>query len=121
MGFSSNRDLLAACLWAGATVVAVAVSDVVFLRTVLGAPMVFLVSGHALLRAIGARTTSWSEHLTYAVGASLAVGTAGGFALNAADSLTPLSWAIWFWVVTVGASLAAAGRRDAVDIPARPG
>jgi hypothetical protein len=83
--------------------------------------MMFLVSGHALLRAIGARTTSWSEHLTYAVGASLAVGTAGGFALNAADSLTPLSWAIWFWVVTVGASLAAAGRRDAVDLPAWPG
>jgi hypothetical protein len=121
MGFSSNRDLLAACVWAGATVVAVAVSDVVLLRTVLGAPMVFLVSGHALLRAIGIGTTSVAEHLASAVGASLAAGIAGGFALNAAGFLTPLGWAVWFWTVTVGATLVAVGRRDAPDLPAWPG
>jgi hypothetical protein len=56
--------------------------------------MVFLVSGHAVLRAIGVRTTSLPEHLAYAVGASLAAGIAGGFALNAAGSLTPLGWAV---------------------------
>ena len=77
MGIPSNRGLLAACLWAGATVAAVAVSDSVLLRTIMGAPMVFLVSGHAVLRAIGVRTTSVSEHLAYAVGASLAAGIAG--------------------------------------------
>jgi hypothetical protein len=121
MGVPSNRDLLAACLWAGAMVAAVAVSDGVLLRTILGAPMVFLVSGHAVLRAIGVRTTSLPEHLAFAVGASLAAGIAGGFALNAAGSLTPLGWAVWFWAVTAGASLVAAGRRDAPDLPAWPG
>jgi hypothetical protein len=91
------------------------------LRTVLAAPMVLLVSGHAVLRAIRVRTASMSEHLAYAVGASLASGIAGGFALNAAGFLTPLGWAVWFWAVTAGAALVAAGRRDAPDLPACPG
>ncbi|MER8509636.1 DUF1616 domain-containing protein [Mesorhizobium sp. M0027] len=99
---------------------AVAVSDSVLLRTALGAPMVFLVSGHTVLRAIGIRTTSALQHLVYAVGASLAAGIAGGFALNAAGFLTPLGWALWFWAVTATAALVAAGRRDTPDLPAWP-
>jgi uncharacterized membrane protein len=121
MGAPSNRDLLAACLWAVTAVAAVALSDSVLLRTVLGAPMVFLVPGHVVLRATGTRTASVSEHLAYAVGASLAVGIAGGFALNAARFLTPLGWAIWFCVVTAGTALVAARRGDAPDLPAWPG
>jgi hypothetical protein len=121
MGAPSNRDLLAACLWAVITVAAVALSDSVPLRTVLGAPMVFLVPGHVVLRAIGTRTTSVSEHLAYAVGASLAVGIAGGFALNAARFLTPLGWAVWFCAVTAGTALVAARRGDAPDLPPWPG
>src|SRR5258708_14856963 len=122
MGAPSNRDLLVACLWAAATVAAVAVSDGVLLRTVLGAPMVLLVSGHAVLRAIGVKTTSVSEHLAYAVGASLAAGIAGGFALNAASFLTPLGWAVWFWAVTAVAGAGAATRPRAPPLPslARP-
>lgn len=120
MGIPSNRDLTVACLWAGATVAAVAVSDSLLLRTVLGVPMVFLVSGHAVLRALGVRTTSALQHLAYAVGASLAAGIAGGFALNAAGFLTPLGWAVWFWAVTTAAALVAAGRRDAPDLPTWP-
>ncbi|MER8974389.1 MULTISPECIES: hypothetical protein [unclassified Mesorhizobium] len=81
--------------------------------------MVFLVSGHAVLRALGMRTTSVSEHLVYAVGASLAAGIAGGFALNAAGLLTPLGWAVWFWAVTAAAALVAV-RRDAPDRPPWP-
>ncbi|MER9082601.1 hypothetical protein [Mesorhizobium sp. M0895] len=79
--------------------------------------MVLLVSGHAVLRALGVRTTTVSEHLVYAVGASLASGIAGGFALNAAGFLTPLGWAVWFWTVTAAAALVAI-RRDAPDLPA---
>ncbi|MGX5844811.1 hypothetical protein ACWGTI_29335 [Mesorhizobium sp. ArgA1] len=120
MGIPSKRDLLAACLWAAAAVAAVAVSDNVFLRTLLGAPMVFLVSGHSMLRAIGVRTTSVPQHLTYAVGASFAVGIAGGFALNATGFFTPLGWAMWFWAVTTAAALVAAVRRDTPDLPAWP-
>ncbi|MER9248428.1 hypothetical protein [Mesorhizobium sp. M0590] len=82
--------------------------------------MVLLVSGHTVLRAIGIRTTCVSEHLAYAIGASLAAGIAGGFALNAAGFLTPLGWAVWFWAVTAGAALVAAGRRDAPDLPSWP-
>jgi hypothetical protein len=120
MRICSKRDLLAACLWAGAAVAAVAVSDNLLLRTALGAPMVFLVSGHTVLRAIGVRTTSALQHCVYAVGASLAAGIAGGFALNAAGFLTPLGWAMWFWAVTAAAALVAAGRRDTPDLPAWP-
>ncbi|MGX9574049.1 hypothetical protein [Mesorhizobium sp. f-mel] len=82
--------------------------------------MVVLVSGHTVLRAIGVRTTSALQHLVYAVGANLAAGIAGGFALNAAGFLTPLGWAVWFWAVTVAAALVAAGRRDTPDLPAWP-
>ncbi|MDH2347390.1 hypothetical protein [Bradyrhizobium sp. SSUT77] len=120
MGIPSNRDLRAALLWALATLAAVAVSDSLLLRTILGAPMVFLVSGHAVLRAIGVRTASITEHLAYAVGASLAVGIAGGFALNVAGFLTPLGWAIWFCAITIGAALVADGRSDAPDLPPWP-
>ncbi|MER8638071.1 hypothetical protein [Mesorhizobium sp. M0854] len=98
---------------------AVAVSDSLLLRTSLGAPMVLLVSGHAVLRALGVRTTSASEHLVYAVGASLAAGIAGGFALNAVGFLTPLGWAVWFGTVTAAAALVAV-RCDAPDRPAWP-
>ncbi|RWE84615.1 MAG: DUF1616 domain-containing protein [Mesorhizobium sp.] len=116
----SKRDLLAACLWAGAAVAAVAFSDSALLRVALGAPVVFLVPGHTVLRAIGVSTTSALQHIVYAVGASLAVGIAGGFALNAAGSLTPLGWALWFWTVTAAAALVAAVRRDTPDLPAWP-
>ena len=120
MRISSKRDLAAACLWAGAAVAAVAVSDSLLLRAALWVPMVLLVPGHTVLRAIGVRTTSALQHLVYAVGASLAAGIAGGFALNAAGSITPLGWAMWFWAVTAAAALVAAVRRDTPDLPAWP-
>jgi uncharacterized membrane protein len=100
---------------------AVAVSDSMFVRTILGAPLVFLVSGHTVLRAIIiGRTTSVAEHLACAVGASLAAGIVGGFALNATGFLSPLGWAVWFFAVTVGATLVAVGRHDVPDLPAWP-
>jgi uncharacterized membrane protein len=120
MRFSSNRDLLAACLWAVATMVAVSFSDSILVRTVLGVPLVFIISGHTVLRGIGIRTTSVAEHLAYAVGASLAAGIAGGFALNAAGCLSPLGWTVWFCAVAVGATLVAVGRRGAPELPAWP-
>jgi hypothetical protein len=121
MSAPRNPDLLAACLWATATAIAVAVGDSVLLRTVLGVPMVFLVSGHTVVRAIGVTTTSLAQHLAYAVGASLATGIAGGLVLNAAGLLSPLGWAVWFWAMAVGASLVAAVRHDAPDLPPWPG
>jgi uncharacterized membrane protein len=121
MDVPSNRDLSAACVWATATMAAVVVGDSVLLRAILGVPMVFLVPGHTVLRAIGVKTASVPEHLAYAVGASLASGIAGGLVLNAIGFLTPLGWAIWFWSVTVGASLVAAVSRNAPALPPWPG
>ena len=63
MDAPSNRDLSAACVWATAMMAAVAVSDSALLRAVLGLPMVFLVPGHTVLRAIGVKTASVPEHL----------------------------------------------------------
>ncbi len=110
MNGPDHRDLSAACVWATAMLAAVAVSDSVALRAVLGVPVVLLIAGHAMLRALGVRAASLPEHLAYAVGASLAAGIAGGLVLNLAGLLTPLGWAVWFWAVTLGASLAAVAR-----------
>ena len=113
-----NRDLPAACIWATAMAVAVAVvGDGTPLRVLLGLPMAVLVPGHVLLRAIGMKTSSALEHFIYAVGASLAAGVAGGFVLNVVSWLTPLGWAVWFLAVTAGASWVAARRLDAPDLP----
>jgi hypothetical protein len=60
------------------------------------------------------------EHLVYAVGASLAVAIAGGFALNAMDVLAPLGWCAWFWSVTILASLVAALHGEDSDLPSWP-
>lgn len=112
MDAPSNRDLSAACVWATAAIAAVAVGDHVLLRAILGLPMVFFVPGHTVLRAIGVKIASASEHVACAVGASLAFGIAGGLVLNAIGFLTPLGWAIWFWTITLGASLIAARSRE---------
>src|ERR1700733_7780684 len=117
MDAPSNRDLSAACVWATATMAAVVVGDSVPLRAILGLPMVFLVPGHTVLRAIGVKTAWLPEHLAYAVGASLACGIAGGVALNVVGLLTPLGWAIWFWAVTLGTSLIATSTRDGPALP----
>jgi hypothetical protein len=120
MNAPSHRDLSAACVWATALVAAVTVSDSVLGRAILGVPMVLFIPGHALLRAIGVKTTSLAEHLAYAVGASLAAGIAGGFALNAIGFLTPFGWAVWLWTVTIGASLITAKRHEIADLPSWP-
>ncbi len=114
-----NRDLVAACLWTAATAFVVATSDSALLRGVLGVPTVLFVPGHPLLRAIGIRTSSPLEHLIYAVGASLAAGIAGGFALNLFGLLSPSGWALWFFVVAMAASLVA-GRRATPALQLRP-
>lgn len=120
MGVRSDKDLSAACAWATAMVATVALTDSTFLRATLGVPMVLLIPGHAVLRALGVRSPSLPEHLAYAVGASLAAGIAGGLVLNALDVLTPPGWAVWFWIVTVGASLSARMRREASGLPPWP-
>src|SRR6202012_1017708 len=114
----SNRDLSAVCIWATATMAAVAIGDSVVLRAILGLPMVLFLPGHAVLRAIGIKTDSVPEHIVYAVGASFAFGIAGGLVLNALGFLTPLGLAVWVWAITLGASgIAARGHETPVLAP----
>ena len=105
-----NRDLRSACLWAIALAIAVILFEGTTVRAVLGLPMVLLISGHTLLRAIGIRADSPVEHLIYAIGASLVAGIAGGFVLNAIGLMTPLGWAIWYLLVVTSASALAIRR-----------
>jgi uncharacterized membrane protein len=115
-----NRDLRGACFWAIALAIAVAVFDGAAVRMLLGLPMVLLISGHTLLRAIGVRADSLAEHLIYAIGASLVAGIAGGFVLNAAGIMTPMGWAIWYVVVVTAASALAIRRFGAAAPPFWP-
>jgi hypothetical protein len=111
MRASSNRDLLAACLWASLAVVAVYATDSALPRTVLCAPLVIGIGGHTLLRGLGISAGSTADHIVYAIGASLVVGIAGGLTLNAVGLLSPFGWVAWFWIVVLGSSVAAV-RRD---------
>lgn len=113
----NHRDLLIACLWSSLAVFVVAATDNVILRTVLCFPLAILICGHTVLRALEIGTASTAEHLAYAVGASLVVGIAGGMALNMAGMLSPLGWAIWFWLVVFGSSLAAVRRGGLTRTP----
>ena len=117
MNPSENRHLLAACLWAAATVIAVASSDSSLLRTILGVPLVFVATGHVLLRAMGVRSSSTLEDLVCMAGLSLVAGIAGGFVLHASGLLTPLGWAAWFGTVVILASIIAARGRTVSDLP----
>ncbi|MGB8277886.1 MAG: hypothetical protein WCF20_08160 [Methylovirgula sp.] len=105
MTANRNNDLLAACVWAVLTLLVVRFTDSVFLRALMSAPLLFFLTGHALLRAIGPIRTSLSEHVAYALGASIAICVIGGFVLNWAAWLTPVGWAVWLAAVTCSAAL----------------
>ncbi|WP_043749833.1 hypothetical protein [Methylobacterium nodulans] len=110
---------MAACLWAGLMVAAALFTDSPVLRTALGVPLVFLIVGHTVLRAVGIPTVTLTQHLTYSVGASLASCILGGFALHFAHGLNPIGWAIWMWGVTALATVIAGIRRTTPALPPR--
>lgn len=106
-----HRDLMAACLWAVATLLAVLFVEDALVRAIVSAPLLFFLTGHVVLRAIGFVGLSLPEHIAYAVGASIAVCLAGGFFLNWVGCLTPLGWAIWLAAATGSATLIALCRK----------
>lgn len=117
MSRTRNADLLAACAWAAATVLAVASTDNFFVRAAMGVPLIFFVTGHTILRAIGLVRASLIEHAVYATGASIAACLAGGFLLHWLGHLTPLGWALWLAAVTGVATVVARIRhRDAAPL-----
>jgi hypothetical protein len=117
-----NRDLVIVFIWSITMLLAVFTDTSTFsvvLRGLLGVPLVFLLTGHAVLRAIGFITPSTAEYVVYAVGVSIATSVAGGFLLNQVALLNPIGWAMWFMAVTGGAMFVA-GRSDAVVVMVLP-
>jgi hypothetical protein len=121
MRAAKNCDIVASSLWAGLAVGAVCLTDSSVLRMALSVPLVFLIVGHTVIRALGVPTTTLTQHLTYAVAASLAACILGGFALHFAHGLNPTGWVIWLWAVTIVATLIAACRRTTPALPPRSG
>ena len=105
---SKRLDLTAGFWWALLLLLTVLVTDNSIIRLVLGLPLVFLFTGHTVLRAIKpVKTAGLLEHSVFAVGASIAVCVGGGFLLNAVSMLNPVGWAIWLITVNGIAALVA--------------
>jgi hypothetical protein len=97
---TSHRDLMGACLWALAAVLAVLFFDDTLIRIIVCAPLLLFLTGHAALRALGPIGGSPPERVVYAVGASIAICLVGGFLLNWIGYLTPLGWVLWLAAAT---------------------
>jgi hypothetical protein len=101
-----NGDLVGIFFWTVATLLIAFTVDrdssvlTLGLRLLIATPLVFFLTGHTVLRAIGFAAPSLLAYIAYAVGASIAVCVAGGFVLNLVSSLTPIGWAVWFVFVT---------------------
>jgi len=104
MARNRNLDLVGICAWAAIMVIAVGHSEYQPLRLVLALPLLLFFTGHAVLRAVGPRAGSRTEHAAYAIGLSIAVALAGGFLLNSLGALTPLGWALWLNAVVAASS-----------------
>jgi len=83
--------------------------DSVVLRTIFALPLVFVLPGYALVRAVFTRREiGITERLLFSVGLSLALTILGGVLLNLTPwGLQPVSWAVWLWSLTAAACLAA--------------
>ena len=101
-------DLTAGFWWALLLLFAVLVTDNFVIRLLLSLPLVFLLTGHTVLRAVKpVQTTELLEHLLFAAGASIAICVGGGFLLNTISMLNPVGWAMWFIAVNGVAALIA--------------
>jgi uncharacterized membrane protein len=105
---SKRVDLTAGFWWALLLLLTVLVTDNFIIRLILSLPLVFLLTGHTVLRAIKpVQTAGLLEHSVFAVGASIAVCVGGGSLLNTVSMLNPVGWAIWLIAVNGIAALVA--------------
>jgi uncharacterized membrane protein len=101
-------DLTAGFWWALLLLLTVLITDNFVIRLILSLPLVFLLTGHTVLRAIKPVQDSGPlEHSVFAAGASIAVCVGGGFLLNTVSMLNPVGWAIWLIAVNGVAALIA--------------
>jgi uncharacterized membrane protein len=74
------------------------------IQSVLAIPLLFLLVGHTVLRAVGFTTVKLTEYVAYAIGVSVSTIVGGGFILNMIGALTPTGWAIWLLAVIAATS-----------------
>jgi hypothetical protein len=96
-----------------AAVVSIAANDVV-LRAAAAATLVLFLPGCAVLRLLRPQSAFSLYHLVSAVGLSMALSIAGGFALHVLGAMSAGGWAVLLGAITVGAAVAA----DRVAAPA---
>jgi uncharacterized membrane protein len=105
---SKRLDLTGGSWWAFLLLLTTLITDNFVIRLILALPLVFLITGHTVLRAVKpVQTTGLLEHLVFAAGASIAICVGGGFLLNTVSMLNPVGWAIWFMAINGVAMLIA--------------
>jgi hypothetical protein len=103
-----RRFFLLCSVITGVSLLAAILPAPAILRIGLALPLVFVLPGMALLRALGLRFTR-SAQAPIVVGISMAITVLGGLALDWLGGLTPLGWAAWlggFSTLAAGASRA---------------
>jgi len=89
-----------------------------YVRTLVALPLIFVVPGLVMLRALRVELTA-SGRQVLIIGLSMAVTVLGGLLLSLGSWLTTRGWLLWFGAVTLGGTLFTVGRSSAAPIPWR--
>lgn len=101
-----RRFLLLCSAVACASLIGAVLPVPAILRTLIALPLVFVLPGAAMLRALDLRFTPYA-HAPIAVGLSMAITVLGGLALNWLGGLTSFGWTLWLGSVSILAAVAA--------------
>ena len=97
-------DSLAIAFFAVSAAIVVVLSSDPILRTLCGLPLVLLLPGYAIVRAVLPEVRGTLAGAVFAIGLSIAVTVFSGFALHSLRAMSPAGWAFALGVVTVLAS-----------------
>jgi hypothetical protein len=103
----------------GAALVMMLLPAPAILRMVFALPLVFVLPGLTMLRALNVRFTP-TAHGPLVVGLSMAITVLSGLALNWLGGLTPFGWAAWLGGLSILLALAPQPVRDTAGRAPRP-
>jgi len=92
-----------------------AVDAASYVRTLVALPLMFVLPGLVMLRALRVELTT-SARQVLVIGLSMAVTMLGGLLLSLGSWLTTWGWLLWFGMVTLGGALFTLGRGSADPI-----
>jgi hypothetical protein len=104
-----QRFLLACIATVAASLAAVLLAAPPILRILIALPLLFVLPGEAVLRALGLRFLPRAR-APIVVGISMAITLLGGLLLDGLGALTPLGWTAWLGGASVLAAVVARGR-----------